>query len=142
MQLWQMDVMGGVLLDDDTELKVVTGWTITAGFCVAAGLVTRATSKAVCAVLSQALSRYGIPDEILTDNGKVFTGRFGPSPSRCCSIGSAERTGSASRGCGGVSARHRVVRMGRSRPRRLGRRGQARLPLASARARYVQVQLE
>jgi hypothetical protein len=25
MQLWQMDVMGGVLLHDDTELKVVTG---------------------------------------------------------------------------------------------------------------------
>jgi hypothetical protein len=27
-----------------------------------------------------ALARYGIPDEILTDNGKVFTGRFGPQP--------------------------------------------------------------
>jgi len=25
MQLWQMDVMGGVLLDDGTELKIVTG---------------------------------------------------------------------------------------------------------------------
>jgi hypothetical protein len=47
---------------------------------VAAGLVTRATSNAVCAVLAEALSRYGIPDEILTDNGKVFTGRFGPHP--------------------------------------------------------------
>jgi hypothetical protein len=47
---------------------------------VAAGLVRRATSKAVCAVLSASLSRYGIPDEILTDNGKVFTGRFGPQP--------------------------------------------------------------
>ena len=31
-------------------------------------------------MLAQALSRYGIPDEILTDNGKVFTGRFGPQP--------------------------------------------------------------
>jgi len=31
MQLWQMDVMGGVFLDDDTELKVVTGWMTTAG---------------------------------------------------------------------------------------------------------------
>jgi transposase InsO family protein len=80
MQLWQMDVMGGVLLDDDTELKVVTGVDDHSRFCIAAGLVTRATSKAVCAVLAQALSRYGIPDEILTDNGKVFTGRFGPQP--------------------------------------------------------------
>ena len=80
MQLWQMDVMGGVVLDDDTELKVVTGVDDHSRFCVAAGLVTRATSKAVCAVLVDSLRRYGIPDEILTDNGKVFTGRFGPQP--------------------------------------------------------------
>jgi transposase InsO family protein len=80
MQLWQMDVMGGVLLDDDSELKVVTGVDDHSRFCVAAGLVTRATSKAVCAVLAASLARHGIPDEILTDNGKVFTGRFGPQP--------------------------------------------------------------
>lgn len=30
--------------------------------------------------LAASLARYGIPDEILTDNGKVFTGRFGPQP--------------------------------------------------------------
>jgi transposase InsO family protein len=80
MQLWQMDVMGGVLLDDGTECKVLTGVDDHSRYCVAAGLIIRATSKAVCAVFSAALSRYGIPDEILTDNGKVFTGRFGPQP--------------------------------------------------------------
>ena len=80
MQLWQMDVMGGVVLTDGSELKVVTGVDDHSRFCVAAGLVTRATSKAVCAVLSTSLRTYGIPDEILTDNGKVFTGRFGPRP--------------------------------------------------------------
>jgi transposase InsO family protein len=80
MQLWQMDVMGGVMLADDSELKVLTGVDDHSRFCVAAGLLTRATSKAVCAVLSASLARYGIPDEILTDNGKVFTGRFGPQP--------------------------------------------------------------
>jgi transposase InsO family protein len=80
MQLWQMDVMGGVLLDDDSELKVVTGVDDHSRFCIAAALVTRATSKAVCAVLAAALERHGIPDEILTDNGKVFTGRFGSQP--------------------------------------------------------------
>jgi transposase InsO family protein len=80
MQLWQMDVMGGVLLEDATELKVVTGVDDHSRFCIAAGLVRRATSKAVCAVLAEALTRHGIPDEILTDNGKVFTGRFGPQP--------------------------------------------------------------
>src|SRR5919106_840700 len=80
MQLWQMDVMGGVELEDGSELKVVTGLDDHSRFCVAAGLVARATSKAVCAVLAESLSRHGIPDEILTDNGKVFTGRFGPQP--------------------------------------------------------------
>jgi transposase InsO family protein len=80
MQLWQMDVMGGIELQDGTELKVVTGIDDHSRFCVAAGLVTRATSKAVCQVLAASLARYGIPDEILTDNGKVFTGRFGPQP--------------------------------------------------------------
>lgn len=80
MQLWQMDVMGGVLLDDATELKVVTGVDDHSRFCIAAGLVTRATSRAVCAVLVASLRRFGIPDEILTDNGKCFTGRFGSQP--------------------------------------------------------------
>ena len=80
MQLWQMDVMGGVELDDGTELKVVTGIDDHSRFCVAAGLVRRATSKAVCDVLAASLARYGVPDEILTDNGKCFTGRFGPQP--------------------------------------------------------------
>ena len=54
MQLWQMDVMGGVLLDDGTELKVVTGVDDHSRFCVAAGLVRRATSKAVCEVFTEA----------------------------------------------------------------------------------------
>jgi transposase InsO family protein len=80
MQLWQMDVMGGVELDEGTELKVVTGIDDHSRFCVAAGLVTRATSKAVTQVLAASMSRYGTPDEILTDTGKCFTGRFGPNP--------------------------------------------------------------
>jgi transposase InsO family protein len=31
----------------------------------------------VCQALSEALARHGVPAQILTDNGKVFTGRFG-----------------------------------------------------------------
>jgi hypothetical protein len=72
-----MDVMGGVLLDDSTDLKVVTGIDDHSRFCIAAALVRRATSRAVCEVFAQSLRTYGIPDEVLTDNGKVFTGRFG-----------------------------------------------------------------
>jgi hypothetical protein len=80
MELWQMDVMGGIDLEDGTELKLVTGVDDHSRFCIAAGLVRRATSKAVCEVLAASLARWGIPDEILTDNGKCFTGRYGPRP--------------------------------------------------------------
>lgn len=37
----QMDIMAGVLLSDETELKVVTGIDDHSRFCVAAGLVAR-----------------------------------------------------------------------------------------------------
>ena len=84
-----MDVMAGVLLEDGSELKLVTGIDDHSRFCVAAGLVRRAVSRAVCGVLLVALERYGVPDEILTDNGKVFTGRYGPRPARSCSTASA-----------------------------------------------------
>jgi len=64
------------VLRTEDELKVVTGVDDRSRFCVSAGLVRRATSKAVCEVLTESLSRYGIHDEILTGNGKVFTGRY------------------------------------------------------------------
>jgi transposase InsO family protein len=78
MELWQMDVMGGVYLVDGSELKVVTGIDDHSRFCVSAMVVRRATARPVCDALAEAMRRYGVPDQILTDNGKVFTGRFGP----------------------------------------------------------------
>jgi transposase InsO family protein len=80
MQLWQMDVMGGLQLADGGEAKLVTGLDDHSRFCVAAGVVERATARAVCAVFAAALARHGVPEELLTDNGKVFTGRFAPHP--------------------------------------------------------------
>ena len=80
MELWQLDVVGGVLLDDGTECKVLTGVDDHSRFCVAAGIMPRAVSRAVCSVFAQSLRRYGVPDEVLTDNGKVFTGRFALRP--------------------------------------------------------------
>jgi transposase len=94
MQLWQMDIMGGIWLTDGRELKAVTGIDDHSRFCVAAGLVERANARAVCRVFTQALERYGTPDELLTDNGKVFTGRLVPTPVRSCLIVSAEGTAS------------------------------------------------
>jgi transposase InsO family protein len=80
MELWQMDVMGGVRLVDGTELKVVTGIDDHSRFCVSAMVVKRATARPVCDALAEAMRTHGVPDQILTDNGKVFTGRFGPGP--------------------------------------------------------------
>ena len=77
MELWQMDVVGGVLLADGTGAKILTGIDDHSRFVVCAGVMTRATSRAVCAHFAEAMRTHGVPQEILTDNGKVFTGRFG-----------------------------------------------------------------
>jgi len=77
MELWQMDVMGGVRLLDGRELKLISGIDDHSRFCVSAALVPRATARPVCEALICALRRYGLPEQILTDNGKVFTARFG-----------------------------------------------------------------
>jgi len=80
MDLWQMDVMGRVFLAGGAEVKIVTGIDDHSRFVVCAKAVMRATARPVCQALTGALGRYGIPEQILTDNGKVFTGRFGPGP--------------------------------------------------------------
>ena len=77
MELWQMDVVGGVLLADGRQAKVLTGIDDHSRFVVCAGLMLRATSRAVCGHFADAMRVHGVPQEILTDNGKVFTGRFG-----------------------------------------------------------------
>ncbi|WTS84378.1 IS481 family transposase [Streptomyces sp. NBC_00104] len=82
MQLWQMDIVGGVMLVNPvtgelTEAKIVTGVDDHSRFCVIASVVERATGRAVCAAFVRALQAFGVPEEVLTDNGKQFTDRFG-----------------------------------------------------------------
>ncbi len=79
-ELWQMDVVGGVLLDDGTTLKCLTGLDDHSRFCVSARLLVKERTQPVCDALELALARYGVPEQILTDNGKVFTGRFNHPP--------------------------------------------------------------
>jgi transposase InsO family protein len=80
MELWQMDVVGRFHLADGTEVKVITGVDDHSRFCVCARVVARATARPVCEALQWALRTHGVPDQILTDNGKVFTARFGQGP--------------------------------------------------------------
>ncbi|WP_404816995.1 IS481 family transposase [Streptomyces thermolineatus] len=82
MQLWQMDIVGGVMLVDPvtgelSEAKIVTGVDDHSRYCVIASVVERATGRAVCSAFAGALQRFGVPEEVLTDNGKQFTDRFG-----------------------------------------------------------------
>lgn len=78
MELWQMDIVGGVRLTDGTEAKIVSGVDDHSRFCISALIVPRATARPTCEALALAMRRHGVPKAILTDNGKVFTGRFGP----------------------------------------------------------------
>ena len=59
------------------EAKIVTGVDDHSRFCVMAAVVERATARAVCSAFAQALAHYGPPEEVITDNGKQFTDRFG-----------------------------------------------------------------
>jgi transposase InsO family protein len=80
MELWQMDIVGGVRFVDGCEAKIVSGIDDHSRFVVCARVVMRATARPVCDALEAAMSIHGVPDAILTDNGKVFTARFGPGP--------------------------------------------------------------
>ena len=80
MELWQMDVMGGIYLMNGIQLSVVTGIDDHSRFCVAAKLVPRATARPICDALLEALSAHGLPEQILTDNGRVFTGKLAHKP--------------------------------------------------------------
>jgi transposase InsO family protein len=77
MALWQLDIVGGAFLADGTEAKIVTGVDDHSRHCVICQVVARPTGRAVCLAFAAALRRFGVPAEVLTDNGKQFTDRFG-----------------------------------------------------------------
>jgi transposase InsO family protein len=81
MQLWQLDIVYAPRLVDVATGEVRAGRIVTgvddhSRYCVLARVVERATGRAICLAFSEALQRYGAPEEVLTDNGQQFTGRF------------------------------------------------------------------
>ena len=80
MELWQLDIVGGILLADGTTLKCLTGVDDHSRFCVSAALMPRERTQPVCDAFAAALRRYGVPEQVLTDNGRVFTGRYNQPP--------------------------------------------------------------
>src|SRR5438105_3962525 len=80
MELWQLDVVHGFALADGTSAKALTGIDDHSRFCISARLMLRERTQAVCDGFSSAMREYGVPAQVLTDNGKVFTGRFAQPP--------------------------------------------------------------
>ena len=73
MELWQLDVVHGFALADGSAAKALTGIDDHSRYCVSARLMVRERTQAVCDGFSSALHEYGVPAQVLTDNGKVFT---------------------------------------------------------------------
>ena len=80
IELWQMDTVGGFLLADGTTAKALTGIDDHSRFCVSARLMPRERTQLVCDGFVAAMRVHGVPQQVLTDNGKVFTGRFAHPP--------------------------------------------------------------
>jgi transposase InsO family protein len=80
MELWQLDVVHGFLLADGTSAKALTGVDDHSRYCVSARLMARERTQSICDGFTAALRSYGVPQQVLTDNGKVFTGRYAQPP--------------------------------------------------------------
>src|ERR1700745_4439438 len=80
MELWQLDVVHGFLLADGSSAKALTGIDDHSRYCVSARLMPREGTQLVCDGFLAALRGHGVPQQVLTDNGKVFTGKYSKPP--------------------------------------------------------------
>jgi transposase InsO family protein len=76
MALWQLDLVGGIYLADGRECKLLSGIDDHSRYVVCAALLAVPSGRAVADAFTAAMKAYGVPAEVLTDNGKQFTGRF------------------------------------------------------------------
>ncbi len=76
MHLWQLDIVGGVPLADGRECKLLTGIDDHSRFVVLATVLATPSAREVAEAFTAAMRRYGVPLEVLSDNGGQFTGRF------------------------------------------------------------------
>jgi hypothetical protein len=67
MELWQLDVIGGVLLPGDIEAQLISGVDDHSRFCVIARVVARPTARAVCAAFTAVLIEHGRAADVLSD---------------------------------------------------------------------------
>ena len=82
------------------RLVALTGVDDHSRFCVSARLMPRERTQLVCDGFAAALKTYGVPEQVLTDNGKVFTGRFAQPPVEVLFDRWRRRPASAQKGAG------------------------------------------
>ncbi|MDG9728388.1 DDE-type integrase/transposase/recombinase [Streptomyces sp. DH41] len=70
-----MELVGGVPLADGRGCKMVTGIDDHSRFVVIFSVVAVPSDRTVCSAFTAAMRRFGVPFEVLSDNGKQFTGR-------------------------------------------------------------------
>ena len=76
MALWQLDLVGGIYLADGRECKLLSGIDDHSRYVVIAAVLAVPSGRAVADAFVAAMKAHGVPAEVLTDNGKQFTGRF------------------------------------------------------------------
>ena len=76
MHLWQLDLVGGIFLVGDRECKMLTGIDDHSRFVVVTAALEKPSCTMACEVFIAAIPRWGVPFEVLTDNGNQFTGKF------------------------------------------------------------------
>jgi hypothetical protein len=74
--LWQLDLVGGIYLARDRECRLLSGIDDHSRYVVIAAVPAVPPGWAVADAFAAAMKTYGVPAEVLTDNGKQFTGRF------------------------------------------------------------------
>ena len=65
MHLWQLDLVGGILLAGSRECKMLTGIDDHSRFVVVAAVLEKPSGKAVCEAFIAAMQRWGVPFEVL-----------------------------------------------------------------------------
>ena len=60
MELWQMDIVGGVKIVGGSEAKIVSGVDDHSRFCISAQVVARATARPTCDALGLAMRPYPV----------------------------------------------------------------------------------
>src|SRR5207244_11216188 len=75
-----LGIVHGCLCAGRTSAMALAGIDDQSRYCSSARLMAKERSQSVCDGFSSAMQTYGVPLQVLTDNGKVFTGRFAQPP--------------------------------------------------------------